>query len=65
MPLPAVDNEQASWLLTWRFKEKIDPYLTPLYDSLEKLFQKIILNSLLSDKKIEIMPLAYMRGRIT
>ena len=44
-------------------KEKIDPYLTPLYDSLEKIIPKDNLNSLLSDKKIEIMPLAYMRGR--
>ena len=44
-------------------KEKIDPYLAPLYDSLEKIIPKENLNSLLSDKKIEIMPLAYMRGR--
>ena len=44
-------------------KEKIDPYLAPLYDSLEKIIPKDNLNSLLSDKKIEIMPLAYMRGR--
>ena len=44
-------------------KEKIDPYLAPLYDSLEKIIPKNNLSSLLSDKKIEIIPLAYMRGR--
>ena len=60
---PAVEAGENLGFLPGDLKEKIDPYLTPLYDSLEKIIPKETLNSLLSDKKIEIMPLAYMRGR--
>ena len=60
---PAVEAGENLGFLPGDLKEKIDPYLTPLYDSLEKIIPKDNLNSLLSDKKIEIMPLAYMRGR--
>ena len=60
---PAVEAGENLGFLPGDLKEKIDPYLTPLYDSLEKIIPKENLNSLLSDKKIEIMPLAYMRGR--
>ena len=60
---PAVEAGENLGFLPGDLKEKIDPYLAPLYDSLEKIIPKKILNSLLSDKKIEIMPLAYMRGR--
>ena len=44
-------------------EEKIDPYLVPLKDSLSKFFGKEIVESLFIDKKIEVVPLAYMRGR--
>ena len=60
---PAVEAGENLGFLPGDLKEKIDPYLAPLYDSLEKIIPKDNLNSLLSDKKIEIMPLAYMRGR--
>ena len=60
---PAVEAGENLGFLPGDLKEKIDPYLAPLYDSLEKIIPKENLNSLLSDKKIEIMPLAYMRGR--
>ena len=60
---PAVEAGENLGFLPGDLKEKIDPYLTPLYDSLEKIIPKNNLRSLLSDKKIEIMPLAYMRGR--
>ena len=60
---PAVEAGENLGFLPGDLKEKIDPYLAPLYDSLEKIIPKKNLNSLLSDKKIEIMPLAYMRGR--
>ena len=60
---PAVEAGENLGFLPGDLKEKIDPYLAPLYDSLEKIIPKENLNSLLSNKKIEIMPLAYMRGR--
>ena len=44
-------------------KEKVDPYLAPLYDSLLTLFAENKLSQLLERKTIEVVPLAYMRGR--
>ena len=44
-------------------KEKIDPYLTPLYDALGEMLNFEKLKPLLANKTIEIIPLAYMRGR--
>ena len=44
-------------------KEKVDPYLTPLYDALGDIMPKSKLKKVLSDGTIEIVPLAYMRGR--
>jgi len=44
-------------------KEKIDPYLAPLYDSLEDMLEIQNLKNMILNKKIEIIPLAYMRGR--
>ena len=44
-------------------KEKIDPYLTPLYDALGEMLNFEKLKPLLVNKTIEIIPLAYMRGR--
>ena len=44
-------------------KEKVDPYLTPLYDALKSMMPSARLKPLLSNNTIEIIPLAYMRGR--
>ena len=44
-------------------KEKVDPYLAPLYDALNILYDEKKLIRLLESKIIEIVPLAYMRGR--
>ena len=44
-------------------KEKIDPYLRPLYDALEDCMYKDKIAKLLDREKIEIAPLAFMRGR--
>ena len=44
-------------------KEKVDPYLSPLYDALDALLPKKKLGALIENKNIEIVPLAYMRGR--
>ena len=44
-------------------KDKVDPYLTPLYDALYKMVEIDKLKFFLDKKIIEIAPLAYMRGR--
>ena len=44
-------------------KEKIDPYLRPLYDALNDLMPKKILENYIDNGIIEIAPLAFMRGR--
>ncbi|MEE9162776.1 MAG: PhoH family protein, partial [Candidatus Neomarinimicrobiota bacterium] len=44
-------------------KEKIDPYLTPLYDALQDMLPHDKLRTYLDQRVIEIAPLAYMRGR--
>lgn len=43
--------------------EKLDPYMIPLYDSLDKVVGKFIREKMMEDGTIEIVPLAYMRGR--
>ena len=43
--------------------QKIDPYLVPLFDSLEYFFGNETLQYLIEKRNIEIVPLAYMRGR--
>ena len=44
-------------------KEKIDPYLTPLYDALREMIPNGKLKEYLDSRTIEVAPLAYMRGR--
>ena len=44
-------------------KDKVDPYLTPLYDALDKMLLKDEMKKYIDTKIIEIAPLAYMRGR--
>ena len=44
-------------------KEKIDPYLRPLYDSLEDMIPSDKLEQFMSNRTIEVAPLAFMRGR--
>ncbi|MBL7755693.1 MAG: PhoH family protein, partial [Chitinophagaceae bacterium] len=44
-------------------KEKIDPYLRPLYDALDDMLPPDKLNYYMTNRVIEIAPLAYMRGR--
>jgi phosphate starvation-inducible PhoH-like protein len=43
--------------------EKLDPYMIPLYDSLDKVIGKVARKKLMEEGVIEIVPLAYMRGR--
>ena len=60
---PAVEAGENLGFLPGDLKEKVDPYLTPLYDALGDMLHKARLNPLLSKNIIEIIPLAYMRGR--
>ena len=60
---PAVEAGERLGFLPGDFKEKIDPYLTPLYDALNELLPTVNLKSLLSKRAVEVIPLAYMRGR--
>jgi len=60
---PAVEAGENLGFLPGDLKEKVDPYLTPLYDALRSMMPSSKLKPLLSDNTIEIIPLAYMRGR--
>ena len=60
---PAVEAGENLGFLPGDLREKVDPYLTPLYDALEDMLHKARLNPLLAKNTIEIIPLAYMRGR--
>ncbi|MDP7036592.1 MAG: PhoH family protein [Candidatus Marinimicrobia bacterium] len=60
---PAVEAGESLGFLPGDLKEKVDPYLAPLYDALGDMLHKARLNPLLAKNVIEIVPLAYMRGR--
>ena len=60
---PAVEAGESLGFLPGDLKEKIDPYLAPLYDALNELMPAVNLKSLLSKRTVEVIPLAYMRGR--
>ena len=60
---PAVEAGERLGFLPGDLKEKIDPYLTPLYDALRCMLPKDKLKLYLESRTIEIAPLAYMRGR--
>ena len=60
---PAVEAGERLGFLPGDLKEKIDPYLRPLYDALNDLMPKKILESNMDNGVIEIAPLAFMRGR--
>ena len=60
---PAVEAGENLGFLPGDLKEKVDPYLSPLYDALDTMLPKNKLKIFIYNKKIEIVPLAYMRGR--
>ena len=60
---PAVEAGESLGFLPGDYKEKIDPYLKPLYDALEDMLPFESLKKLLDQQVIEILPLAFMRGR--
>jgi phosphate starvation-inducible PhoH-like protein len=60
---PAVEAGESLGFLPGDLKEKIDPYLRPLYDALDDMIAPDKLKGYLEKRIIEIAPLAYMRGR--
>lgn len=60
---PAVEAGETLGFLPGDLREKIDPYLRPLYDALEEMIEYDRLELHLTKNVIEIAPLAYMRGR--
>lgn len=60
---PAVEAGENLGFLPGDLKEKIDPYLRPLYDALDDMIPVEKLKSFLENRTIEVAPLAFMRGR--
>jgi phosphate starvation-inducible protein PhoH and related proteins len=60
---PAVEAGESLGFLPGDFREKIDPYLRPLYDALDDMIPSEKLKNYIEKRLIEIVPLAYMRGR--
>ena len=60
---PAVEAGESLGFLPGDLREKIDPYLRPLYDALEDMLPTEKIKTYLEKRIIEVIPLAYMRGR--
>ena len=60
---PAVEAGEKLGFLPGDMKEKIDPYLQPLYDALEDMIPAVKLQDMMEKRIIQIAPLAFMRGR--
>lgn len=60
---PAVEAGEALGFLPGDIREKVDPYLRPLYDALEDMMPPERVRRAIEDRVIEVAPLAYMRGR--
>ena len=60
---PAVEAGEKLGFLPGDLKQKIDPYLRPIYDSLDENLPKDNVAKLIENQKIEVAPIAYLRGR--
>ncbi|NND06664.1 MAG: PhoH family protein [Saprospiraceae bacterium] len=60
---PAVEAGESLGFLPGDLKEKVDPYLRPLYDALDDMIPAEKLNQFMANRTIEVAPLAFMRGR--
>lgn len=60
---PAVEAGESLGFLPGDLKEKVDPYLRPLYDALEDMIPAERLAQFMANRTIEVAPLAFMRGR--
>ena len=63
LPRPAVEAGERLGFLPGDLKDKLDPYLQPLYDALADMIPSRRLQEFMADGAIQIAPLAYMRGR--
>jgi phosphate starvation-inducible PhoH-like protein len=63
MAVAALKNSESLGFLPGDLKEKVDPYLRPLYDALEDMIPAEKLRAYIEKRVIEVVPLAYMRGR--
>ncbi len=60
---PVVTAKEDIGFLPGGLKDKLDPYIAPIYDNLYRLYDKAKIDSLFIEGKIEIIPFAFMRGR--
>lgn len=60
---PAVEAGERLGFLPGDMKDKVDPYMQPLYDALNDFFPPKQVQKMIEEKQIEIAPLAFMRGR--
>lgn len=60
---PIVEAGEQLGFLPGDIKEKVDPYLRPLYDALDDMYSAEKIEKMIADRIIEIAPLAFMRGR--
>ncbi len=60
---PAVEAGESLGFLPGDYKDKIDPYLRPLYDALEEMLPQDLIRKYTDQSVIEVIPLAFMRGR--
>jgi phosphate starvation-inducible PhoH-like protein len=60
---PAVEAGEKLGFLPGEMKDKLDPYLQPLYDALQEMIPSVKLKEYMENNVIQIAPLAYMRGR--
>ena len=60
---PVVTAKEEIGFLPGSMKEKLDPYIAPIYDNMYRLYDKAKVDKLLVEGQIEIIPFAFMRGR--
>ena len=60
---PDVTAKEYIGFLPGGLKDKLDPYIAPIYDNLYRLYDKTKIDNLFMEGKIEIIPFAFMRGR--
>jgi phosphate starvation-inducible PhoH-like protein len=60
---PVVTAREEIGFLPGGMKEKLDPYIAPIYDNMYRLYDKNKIDSLIMEGQIEIIPFAFMRGR--
>lgn len=60
---PVVTAKEEIGFLPGGMKEKLDPYIAPIYDNMYRLYDRVKIDKLLVEGQIEIIPFAFMRGR--